>query len=210
MDFPAHPILLPCNRPANGTCLIGQDVPPGREAHAARIERATEWLQLASGRDDIHVVRRASGRPVLAPPHSELGTSMATSGGWLAVVADISAGACIGVDIEFEDPSLDPYTFARDHYAPAERAAVASLPEAAARRHVFRLWVAKEALLKLTGRGVFDGLDAPDLSALGDDFGGSSGVAIPASAQVPAARLVVGSYPGVGPTDLQFAVASAL
>ena len=53
-----------------------------------------------------------------------------------------------------------------------------------------RLWVAKEAALKITGRGIYDGLAAPDLSGHIDVLGDDGAVLhLSATATLPALRL---------------------
>lgn len=153
-------------RLGHALALIGPDVTGRGDAGATRTARdakATRWLAAATGRCDIAIARRPSGRPRLAPPYPELAVALASTAGFLAV----SCSPChpVGVDIEVFDPSLDAVSFSADHYAPGEARAVASQPsQASAVDLCQRLWVAKEAALKVSGRGVFDGLAAPDLS----------------------------------------------
>jgi 4'-phosphopantetheinyl transferase len=130
-----------------------------------RIGMAQQALRAAAGRDDIVISRRASGRPRLAAPYPELAVSIAHREDFLAVA--FSPAAAVGIDIELDSSlaSADPRRLARDHLSPGEAACIGSLGIEPASDLFLRLWVAKEALHKTTGRGIFDGLTEPDLSA---------------------------------------------
>lgn len=164
-------------------------VPAGRPAHDAA---ATAALRQATGCHDISIVRRPSGRPALAPPYPELSVSLSWREGLLLVTFDPQR--IVGADIEPADAgrNLDPVRLAADHFSAAEAAAVKALPADAAADLFLRLWVAKEAALKLGGRGVFDGLAEPDLSthiaALQQE---SSPVTLGAGSHLPALQLLV-------------------
>jgi 4'-phosphopantetheinyl transferase len=135
-------------------------VAAARDAHD-RI--ATEALRDATGRKDILVTRRPSGRPRLLPPYPELGVSLSYRDGLLLTA--FNPEGSVGADLELRDTStnLDPARLAADHFTAKEASSVAGLKGIAAEDLFLRLWVAKEAVLKLTGRGVYDGLLAPDL-----------------------------------------------
>lgn len=137
------------------------------DAPAETVDRdalASASLQQVTGRSDILIGRRPSARPCLAPPHCKLGVSMSKRGPVL--LAGYSSDAPIGVDLEIDDgtSSLDPVRLARDHFACDEADAVAAVPASDARDLFLKLWVAKEAALKATGRGIVDGLHHPNLA----------------------------------------------
>lgn len=123
---------------------------------------AAAALRILTGRGDIAIGRRPSGRPRLDPPYPELGVSMSRRGDLLLV--GFSPTRAVGVDIEADSPGLDPGTLAADHFSTAEAAAIAALRPEAARDAFLRAWVAKEAALKLTGRGIYDGVREPELA----------------------------------------------
>jgi phosphopantetheinyl transferase len=154
----------------------------GPERWADRDALATAALREATGIDAIHIERRASGRPRLAPPLSELAVSMATRQPLL--LAGFAPAGVVGVDLETEAAlgDGDPLRLARDHFSAAEARAVARCRTDGAARELFlRLWTAKEAVLKSTGRGVYDGLAAPDFADLSAgclDSLGQDGVAV--------------------------------
>lgn len=143
--------------------LLAHDSPgdPG-----ARNDFASKMLQRATGLPDIVVCRRPSGRPRLAPPHLELGVSLSRRD--RHVLIGFAPDCPVGVDLEIDHgaitPSLDPIRLARDHFSRDEAEVVSSHAPAAARDLFLRLWVAKEAMLKATGRGLFDGLHQPNLA----------------------------------------------
>ena len=166
---------------------------------AARTAAATSALRLAANRPDIAISRRESGRPRLAAPYRELAVSLSHRGQWL--LAAFASDRDVGTDIEIDIPTLEPLLLARDHFAQTELHAIASLSDAAARDAFLRLWVAKEAALKVTGRGIHDGLGEPDLAThlpgLQQD---GAGIALAASARLPALRIAVCRVtPGSGP-----------
>lgn len=129
-----------------------------------RRDRATaEALRIATGRTDIVLRRRDSGRPALEPPYHELGISIARRNGLL--LAGFSPDRPVGVDLDASDaiPLADGARLAADHFSRNEALALAALDPTTARKAFMRLWIAKEAALKITGRGIFDGLGEPDL-----------------------------------------------
>lgn len=158
---------------------------------AARDEQAANALRAATGDQRILIARRPSGRPRLAPPLPELGISLSRRGDLL--LAGFSPRSGVGVDLEVADPAVDPHRLARDHFARAEAAAIAQTPTHEASRDLFfRLWVAKEAALKATGRGIYDGADEPCLHAylpaLARD---RSIIRVPSSPRVPSLHITL-------------------
>jgi 4'-phosphopantetheinyl transferase len=141
----------------------------GHVAQGDRDAAASRALRHATARPDVTIGRRPTGRPRLAAPWPELGVSLAVREPLL--LAGITPVGRVGVDIEPDADRVvaDPCAMARDHFSAGEAAAVAALDVDRARSLFLRLWVAKEAALKLTGRGVYDGLAQPDLAqACGD------------------------------------------
>lgn len=108
------------------------------------------------------IVRRSSNRPALAPPHEELGISIAKSGEILVIAVDFHA--VVGVDIEPQSAEAGMAETAQSHFNPNEIEAIWAQPENQRNSLALKLWVMKEAILKRTGRGVYDGLQAPDLT----------------------------------------------
>ncbi len=155
-----------------------------------RIECAQQVLREYTGRADIIIGRRASGRPRLAPPYPELAVSLSHRGRNL--LAAFSPMSDVGVDIEPDDPAIEVMRLAADHFSQAESAALATLPAVQSRDMFLRLWVAKEAALKLTGRGIFDGLGEPDLALDLEPLRvGDRTIAVPASSRLPALTISV-------------------
>lgn len=122
---------------------------------AARDASAAEALSRHAG-EPVHIIRRPSGRPALLPPWRELGISLSHRDDVL--LCGFSPVHDTGADIERIDPDLDIRMLARDHFSDGECKALAQLSNEHARILFFRLWSAKEAILKATGRGIHDGL----------------------------------------------------
>ncbi|MET0529350.1 MAG: 4'-phosphopantetheinyl transferase superfamily protein [Microvirga sp.] len=160
-----------------------REVPKGGRAHYAQ---ASALLSFAMNRE-IVVAQRPSGRPRLAGAEPELGVSLSWRDGSLLV--GYSPTANVGVDLEPDDATLDAIQLAQDHFSSGEAEAISN---AADPRDLFlRLWVAKEAILKATGRGVYDGLDEPDLARCIVFLRGETPFEIPASSRAPAGSAVV-------------------
>lgn len=146
---------------ADAIAILVRPMPGGR---AERDQIAQTALRTATQRDDLSIYRRPSERPALRQPYHELGVSLSHRTDLL--LAGFAPNNAVGVDIEVEDINgFDPIAFAADHFSPREAAAVATFDSAIALEVCYRLWVAKEAALKISGRGIFDGLDEPDLAA---------------------------------------------
>lgn len=173
----------------------------------ARDTRTATILRRHTGRHDIAIARRPSGRPRLAAPYPELAVSIADSG--CLTLAAFSPTRRVGADIEIADAAVDAVTLARDHFTPAEAAAVAAMPAPEPARDLFyRLWVAKEAALKLTGRGIFDGLAEPDLAPrLADIQRDGVVIDLPLTSRLPALALVVRRLHQLGPSAAYCALA---
>lgn len=78
--------------------------------------------------------------------------------GQYALVA-LARGVTPGVDIEWRRPNVGVVEIARRFFAPDEADALAACPESARDEAFFRLWCAKEAVLKALGRGLAFGLE---------------------------------------------------
>lgn len=155
---------------------------------AARDREAQSVLRGKTGRPDITVCRRPSGRPRLEQPYPELGISLSHRGDLL--LAAFSPTAEVGADLELDTPDLDAHRLARDHYSPAEANAIARLQADAARDAFLRLWVIKEAALKVTGRGIHDGVREPECAHLLDMLSHDGAViSLPPGPSLPALQL---------------------
>ena len=178
---------------ANAIAILVRPAPGGRHE---RDEAAEAALRRAAQRDDLSIRRRPTDRPVLGPPYHELGVSLSHRADLL--LAAFAPDGAVGVDIEIEDTSgLDPIAFATDHFSPKEAAALAAFDSATALEMCYRLWVAKEAALKVTGRGIFDGVDEPDLAGQLDLVRcDSASIRLDARGRLPAIALTVTGLPG--------------
>jgi 4'-phosphopantetheinyl transferase len=100
------------------------------------------------------------GKPRLASPDraASLDFNLADSGP-LCLLA-IARGRSVGIDIERLRTDVDVRRVANRVLPPAEREALAALPSEERTHAFFTRWVAEEAALKLSGRGLA-GLDEP-------------------------------------------------
>lgn len=99
-------------------------------------------LRFVSGKD---------GKPSLADgggPHFNLSKA---GDGLLIATAD---GAAVGCDLEMLRPNAEAAGIAARWFGPGEREALARIEGAARNRAFLRLWVRKEALLKVAGTGL--------------------------------------------------------
>jgi 4'-phosphopantetheinyl transferase len=99
--------------------------------------------------DEVAFAAGAQGKPRL-DPDSRLRFNL-THSGELALVA-LAAGAEVGVDLEEVRARADMRGLARRVLTEAEREAVEAAPDRD--RAFYRHWVAKEAFVKATGRGI--------------------------------------------------------
>ena len=103
---------------------------------------------------DVAIVRGERGRPRLA---DDVGIDFNLSHTQDVALVGLARGGRIGVDVERGDRRINVAGIARKFLTGAERAAIASIDEDAARRVVLTLWTCKEAMSKATG----DALSAP-------------------------------------------------
>ena len=94
----------------------------------------------------------AHGKPVLAGGQADLAFNLTHTEGLVAVA--ISTGPAIGIDAECLDRrSINP-NIGRDKFSPKEIAWLEGLEGPALNAGFLRLWTAKEAFLKATGKGL--------------------------------------------------------
>jgi 4'-phosphopantetheinyl transferase len=129
--------------------------PQARELLAAELGRAPEALPLT--RDERQ-------RPWLIGELAHYGTGWSHSDGYLLVA--LGERARLGVDLERQRPRPRLLEVVRRFFHPDEIAWLESLDDASREHWFFRVWCAKEALLKAHGHGISFGLHklafAPD------------------------------------------------
>lgn len=148
-------------------------------------------MRCVTNDDGLLVSRRDSGRPKLSPPYCELGIAMSTCRD--ALLIGFHRDRPVGVDLEAESAlDIDEIDrMARDHFTAREAAAIAAAPRGAKSAMFLCRWTAKEAALKVTGRGVYDGLGWPSIDMVAPLRGFEPAhVEVPASAH--AGRLHIG------------------
>ena len=133
--------------------------------------------------DALPLLPDAYGKPRLAAPAAP-GFNLSHSGG--VVLLAIARGVDPGIDVEALRPRPRALQLAQRYFTAAEAAVLARLPEGDRQQTFYRLWTAKEAVLKALGRGLAFGLDrvgfglaADGITVLPQDF---QDVAAPASA----------------------------
>ncbi|WP_323123283.1 4'-phosphopantetheinyl transferase family protein [Burkholderia alba] len=153
-------------------------------ARAARFVRAEDGVRSAATRTvlrrllaellgiapaAVRLINDAAGRPQLAPGLAARAPGLdfnVSHSGAHALVAWSGAGR-VGVDIEWGRPGVDWSSLGEAVFAPADARRIAALPAAAREAAFYRVWAAKEALLKALGTGIAGGLTA--FSVLAED-----------------------------------------
>lgn len=120
---------------------------PVRSLLATYLDRPVETVRVEHGEH---------GKPHLVDAELEFNVSHTGS----ALLLGLSRRVALGVDLEVaRRKARDVAQLARRYFAPAEAAALASLPDLLRQTAFLRLWCAKEAVLKAHGRGIGFGLD---------------------------------------------------
>ncbi|MEN5267131.1 4'-phosphopantetheinyl transferase superfamily protein [Stenotrophomonas sp. TWI587] len=128
-------------------------VPGTRGEPQARVLLAE---QLGGEPEHLPLQRDPRGRPELHGPLAHVGTGWSHSHGQLLVA--LGEGVRLGVDLEPLRPRPRMLEIVQRFFHPAEIAWLESLDENARNHWFFRVWCAKEALLKAQGQGISFGL----------------------------------------------------
>ncbi|ALK31382.1 4'-phosphopantetheinyl transferase family protein [Burkholderia plantarii] len=170
LDAPAHAALDAAERARAARFLRAEDAIRHAATRAALRHLLGFTLQLQAA--SLRFVTDEAGRPELAPDDAaavdagadgDVGTARldfnVSHSGDHALIA-WSAATRVGVDIEAARSSLDWASLGPSVFAPADEAAVHGHAPQARRDAFFRVWTAKEALLKVLGVGITGGLTA--------------------------------------------------
>lgn len=106
--------------------------------------------------DTVPLLRDARGRPELGGQFAHMGTGWSHSGDVLLVA--LGEGVRLGVDLELLRPRARMLEIAERFFHPRESAWLHALEEPQRSHWFFRIWCAKEALLKAHGQGISFGL----------------------------------------------------
>lgn len=137
---------------------------PGRRGEPqAREVLGTEFQMPPAA---LPLTRDERGRPWLYGELAQWGTGWSHSGGWLLVA--LGRQVRLGVDLEQLRPRPRMLDVVRRFFHPDEVRWLSALDEAARQHWFFRVWCAKEALLKAHGHGISFGLEKLAF-AVGDD-----------------------------------------
>ena len=93
-----------------------------------------------------------SGKPSIAAKNSKNLTFNLSHSGSMAVLA-VTLDIDVGVDIERIDRDLNFQLLASHYFTPAEIVQLRGHSKSRQRRQFYRIWTAKEAILKMTGSG---------------------------------------------------------
>lgn len=137
-----------------------------------RAVRIALRLLLAAALDqhpaDLMFAYGATRQPHLAwPPQSGIDFSLSYRAD-TALIALSRAGP-VGIDLETIDPSVPAFDIAASEFAAPEVKHLAALSENEIAKSFTQMWVRKEAIAKLRGEGLWQGL--ADLPALADSEG---------------------------------------
>jgi 4'-phosphopantetheinyl transferase len=105
------------------------------------------------------------GKPALKA-HRQLHFNLAHSGE--RAVYALSAVRPVGIDIEYIARNIEFERVARRFFTATEFAALIKTPAARRRRAFYRLWTAKEAVIKATGKGLAQALDGFEIDFASD------------------------------------------
>ncbi|WP_246795450.1 4'-phosphopantetheinyl transferase family protein [Burkholderia perseverans] len=166
LDAPAHAALDAAERARAARFLRAEDAIRHAATRAALRQLLGFALQLPAA--SLRFVTGEAGRPELAPDDAmaadadagvaQLDFNVSHSGDHALIAW--SAATRVGVDIEAARSSLDWASLGPSVFAPADEAAVHGHAPQARRDAFFRVWTAKEALLKVLGVGITGGLTA--------------------------------------------------
>lgn len=126
-------------------------------ADAHRIGRELVAAYASCPPDQQMWERDDRGRPLVVHPG---GLQVSLSHGEAVVVAALSCGAAVGVDVERLRPLADRAALVRTALSEAERRTVHELPDALRDAQVLRFWTRKEAVAKALGTGLATNLRA--------------------------------------------------
>jgi 4'-phosphopantetheinyl transferase len=162
----AAPLIALWATPSDREHVARRRPAAARDALAARAAlRALLAKETGHGVWDLRA--DASGKPFAWTREGEPGPAVTVShSAGIVAVAVGAQGAALGIDIEFHRPRkydrVAAYVFGS-----AERAAV----EAGGAEAFYRIWTAREARAKATGRGLAEVLVGGDRVGAGDDLG---------------------------------------
>jgi len=122
--------------------------------------------QLGGLPDELPLLRDERGRPELESHLAHLGTGWSHSHGLLLVA--LGEGVRLGVDLEPLRPRPRMREITERFFHPQEVEWLLGLDDAGLNHWFFRVWCAKEALLKAQGQGISFGLHRLQLAAGAD------------------------------------------
>ena len=157
--------IIPCDVPPEISARCTDVLDDGERARAAAFLTARDRqqfviahgaLRILAGRqlnapaEALTWIPGEHGKPELAPPWSDLRTSLSHSASLIAVAT--SAHRTVGIDIQHLMPALDTVALSARFFPPDEAGYVGAAPDASMRADRFaHLWARKEAVVKAAG-----------------------------------------------------------
>lgn len=125
----------------------------------------SEYLDIPSAK--IEFIYNSYGKPLLKNNKMNLQFNLSHSNG-VGILA-VSIGKNIGVDIEYENDSIDFRSVARTQFSTAENKYFEQLNYMEKKEAFYRIWTMKEAFVKAVGEGlsIFPQFDVPVISLVG-------------------------------------------
>ena len=149
----------------------------GRERQSAEGRRILRLLDR-----DYPIAYEPGGRPYYADHHADFSVSHSRNmvvAAWLSGEDQAAGGLRVGCDIQYVDRRKRHGAISRRFFFPAEQDYIESAAgDAEGIRRFYRLWVLKEAALKMRGRSVFEMKKAPSFS-IGVTRSGAAGNTAP-------------------------------
>ncbi len=158
LEAPAHAALDAAERARAARFLRPADAIRSAATRAAL--RAVLGVELGVAAGSLRFATGEAGRPALALDGVAAAFDFNVSHSGSHALIAWSPITRVGVDIEAGRAAIDWQPLARMVFAAADAAAVAALPPERQREAFYRVWTAKEALLKVLGVGIAGGLDA--------------------------------------------------
>ncbi len=102
---------------------------------------------------EIILTQNDYGKPMLDPMHGEFAFNLSHSGDW--IVYAFAARGCLGIDIEECEEKEDFVALTKHFASDVEIQAIQQVDNSDRNARFYRLWTAKEAVIKAIGKGFY-------------------------------------------------------
>jgi 4'-phosphopantetheinyl transferase len=187
LDLPSaetHVFVFPLEAPGRRLAELERQLSADELARADRFRHARDRRRYVVGRAELRTIlgrylgRRASqlrfrhgphGKPALQDGSDAERLRFSVSRSHELALVAVQADDDVGVDVAHVRPLPDALEITGRFFAPQEREVLRSLPAAERDAAFFSYWTRKEAVVKSTGLGVSQGLDAFVLARPSED-----------------------------------------